>query len=209
MKSCTTTTISRRNNPKFDGSVQFLSIFSDWIRLDANMVKHGQVGGVLPQIQSGVFLQGSKTGQFWGSSMIVEGVFYRFWGSFGLIESWGALAPSRRTMSGWMTENWFRFIKAIITGLHQAIARCKAGKFADRLETHKRVKSMYFWPDVARRTENVYLDVLKIPSASRSTRLRRYVTHCGPMFGIFFMFLATIDAFLVFIWSLFDRQIRQ
>lgn len=102
------------------------------------------------------------------------------------------------------------FILAIIIGLNEAISRYKTGKFADRQETHKRVKSMYFWPEIGRRTENVYLEVLKIAPVSRSTRLWRYFDRCGPVFGIFFMFLATIDAFLAFIWALFDRtNLRQ
>lgn len=95
---------------------------------------------------------------------------------------------------------------AIIDGLNEAIVRYKAGKFANRLETHKSVKSMYFWPDVARRTEKVYLEVLKIDRASCFTKLFRYVLHCGPIFGLFFMFLATIDAFLVFLWSIFFHR---
>ncbi|KAI8461624.1 phosphatidylinositol glycan, class A [Phakopsora pachyrhizi] len=63
-----------------------------------------------------------------------------------------------------------RAIKIIESGCH------------DPLEVHKRVRGMYSWSNVAKRTENVYLSAMEIEPVLLIERLRRYYGS-GSIFG--------------------------
>lgn len=65
-----------------------------------------------------------------------------------------------------------------------------------RPENHSRVRNMYYWPDIACRTEIVYDDVLNRQRPTLNQRLKNYF-RCGPLFGIFFACIAALDYLFV------------
>jgi len=81
-------------------------------------------------------------------------------------------------------------------GLERAISAYRRGEFPDAFEMHERVKRMYYWPDVATRTERVYERVLSMPRSTLRTKLSRYF-QCGFVFGLFFILVASIDYVLL------------
>jgi phosphatidylinositol glycan class A protein len=62
----------------------------------------------------------------------------------------------------------------VVRALTLAIDRVNAGAH-DPLEAHARVRDMYSWADVARRTERVYDDVFDVPQRSTWERMVRCV----------------------------------
>lgn len=74
-------------------------------------------------------------------------------------------------------------IRAIISAVHHV----KAGKH-DPQQTHERVKEMYTWQDVARRTETIYRKALLVPQVDIIERWSGSVLHHH---------IALFDAYLV------------
>ncbi|KAL7616801.1 phosphatidylinositol N-acetylglucosaminyltransferase subunit A isoform X1 [Lactuca sativa] len=65
----------------------------------------------------------------------------------------------------------------------------------DPQEMHLRIKGMYSWQDVAKRTEIVYDRALKCPDQSLLERLSRYLT-CGAWAGKLFCLVMIVDYIL-------------
>ncbi|KAI3738955.1 hypothetical protein L2E82_29256 [Cichorium intybus] len=65
----------------------------------------------------------------------------------------------------------------------------------DPQEMHLRIKGMYSWQDVAKRTEIVYNRALKCPNQSLLERLSRYLT-CGAWAGKLFCLVMIVDYIL-------------
>ena len=62
---------------------------------------------------------------------------------------------------------------ALVSALEEAISDQRNGKVIDPYEAHERIKNMYTWPNVARRTEIVYDMVHELPDRDMSTRIKR------------------------------------
>ena len=62
----------------------------------------------------------------------------------------------------------------VVHALTKAISLVQAGGH-DPIRAHERVKSMYNWEEVTKRTEVVYEDIMKREPISLWTRLHRYV----------------------------------
>ncbi|XP_045162408.2 phosphatidylinositol N-acetylglucosaminyltransferase subunit A-like [Mercenaria mercenaria] len=87
-------------------------------------------------------------------------------------------------------------VKALVSALDEAISDQRNGRVIDPQEAHERIKNMYTWPNVARRTEIVYDMVHKLPERDLGTRVRRYY-QCGPLAGKLFVIAMVIDLFFL------------
>ncbi|XP_060603415.1 phosphatidylinositol N-acetylglucosaminyltransferase subunit A-like [Ruditapes philippinarum] len=96
-------------------------------------------------------------------------------------------------------------VKALVSALEDAISDQRNGKVIDPYEAHERIKNMYTWPNVARRTDVVYDMVHKLPDPDMSTRIRRYY-QCGPLAGKLFVIAMVLDLFFLFILKIFQPE---
>ncbi|RUS81571.1 hypothetical protein EGW08_010672 [Elysia chlorotica] len=88
-------------------------------------------------------------------------------------------------------------IEGLTEQLEKAIEDRIDGRQPDPFELHNKIKSLYSWRDVARRTEAVYETVQETPLPDISTRLQRF-RQCGLVSGRLFM----LTAILNLIWLL-------
>ena len=87
-----------------------------------------------------------------------------------------AKRPRRRAAGEtWRRTEWQKADKPtdVIRALSNAIRVIKSGQH-DPLQAHERVKDMYAWSDVARRTELVYERAMAAPRKDTFERLTRY-----------------------------------
>ncbi|KAL5014898.1 hypothetical protein ScPMuIL_009168 [Solemya velum] len=89
-------------------------------------------------------------------------------------------------------------VKSLVEALNRAIEDCRKGEIMPPFETHERIKQLYTWKDVARRTEIVYNTVQKVGSRDLPYRLRRYY-QCGPLAGKLFVIAAVLNVFFLFL----------
>uniref|UniRef100_A0A915IUF6 Glycosyl transferase family 1 domain-containing protein n=1 Tax=Romanomermis culicivorax TaxID=13658 RepID=A0A915IUF6_ROMCU len=88
--------------------------------------------------------------------------------------------------------------ESIIKTVGRIVEKIKNGCLRlDHWSNHERIKNMYYWPNVARRTEKVYREVTSSPRPSYQ--------RCGPVFGFIFAMLATINHVLLFLCSIFSK----
>ena len=62
---------------------------------------------------------------------------------------------------------------AVLEALEKAIEKHRTGNFVPPAEVHERVKKLYTWQNVARRTEAVYDTIAQEPYIDLSDRLQR------------------------------------
>ncbi|XP_013404356.1 N-acetylglucosaminyl-phosphatidylinositol biosynthetic protein-like [Lingula anatina] len=90
-------------------------------------------------------------------------------------------------------------VKSLTKELEAAIEICKMGRSdAQSHERHERVKRLYTWQDVARRTETVYNMVCEEPPRPLPDKIMRY-QHCGPIAGKIFILFAALNYLLLFL----------
>ncbi|XP_031563724.1 N-acetylglucosaminyl-phosphatidylinositol biosynthetic protein-like [Actinia tenebrosa] len=89
-------------------------------------------------------------------------------------------------------------VKALEEALDDAILAVRTGKVLNAEVLHERIKSMYTWMNVCKRTETVYDTVSKLPSVPFNVRLQR-LYECGSVAGKIFCVLAVIDLILLLI----------
>ena len=64
---------------------------------------------------------------------------------------------------------------AVIEALETAIEKQRTGNHVPPSEVHERVKKLYTWQNVAKRTEAVYNIIAQAPDIDLSHRLQRWV----------------------------------
>ena len=62
----------------------------------------------------------------------------------------------------------------LLDKLEEAIENHRRGNIIPPLEAHQRIAAMYTWPNVARRTEQVYDLVHTLPYRPLHARIKRY-----------------------------------
>ncbi|KAM7437308.1 hypothetical protein ABFA07_013012 [Porites harrisoni] len=97
-------------------------------------------------------------------------------------------------------------VKSLLMALESAVQNARDNRVVPADEAHERIRTMYTWQNVARRTELVYDVVSNVPPVSFDLRLKR-LYHCGRVAGKIFCVLAVIDLFLLwFLDWLFPRK---
>lgn len=87
-------------------------------------------------------------------------------------------------------------VKSLVTCLDKAISDHRHGNVISPLEAHDRIKNLYTWPNVARRTELVYDHVQELVPRQLPDRIKRYY-QCGPLAGKLFVIAVVIDLFIL------------
>ncbi|KAJ7353784.1 hypothetical protein OS493_032369 [Desmophyllum pertusum] len=87
-------------------------------------------------------------------------------------------------------------VKSLVVALERAVQDARDSRFVSPHVAHERIRTMYTWKNVARRTERVYDLVSTVPHVSFDERLRR-LYHCGRVAGKIFCILAVIDLFIL------------
>ncbi|MEQ2305016.1 hypothetical protein AMECASPLE_033177 [Ameca splendens] len=82
---------------------------------------------------------------------------------------------------------------SLCTGLEKVISKQRSGSVPSPASIHARVKNLYTWRNVAERTEKVYDRVAGEEVLPLEKRLRRLRSHCGPVAGSIFAFVAVLD----------------
>lgn len=98
-------------------------------------------------------------------------------------------------------------VRSLCAGLETVIARQRSGSVPSPASIHARVQNLYTWRNVAERTEKVYDRVAGEEVLPLHRRLRRLRSHCGPVAGSIFAFVAVLDfLFLLLLqWLVPDR----
>ncbi|XP_061924935.1 phosphatidylinositol N-acetylglucosaminyltransferase subunit A isoform X2 [Entelurus aequoreus] len=98
-------------------------------------------------------------------------------------------------------------VRSLCAGLEKVIARQRSGSVACAASIHARVQNLYTWKNVAERTEKVYDRVCEEEVLPLDRRLHRLRSHCGPVAGSLFAFVAVLDfLFLLLLqWLVPDR----
>ncbi|GAB1598450.1 phosphatidylinositol N-acetylglucosaminyltransferase subunit A-like isoform X1 [Argonauta hians] len=100
-------------------------------------------------------------------------------------------------------------VSALVQGVDKAISLLEKGEVIDPFVKHHRIKEMYNWRCVARRTEKVYNNVMLMPSIDVAERLKRYHA-TGVLVGKLLVIVTIIDIiFLAFLrWIFPDEKIE-
>lgn len=97
-------------------------------------------------------------------------------------------------------------VKSLVAALESALQAARNNTIVPPNTAHERIRTMYTWQNVARRTERVYDLVSAAPHVSFEERLKR-LYHCGRVAGKIFCVLAVIDLFLLWLLEwLFPRK---
>ncbi|KAM9850899.1 phosphatidylinositol N-acetylglucosaminyltransferase subunit A isoform 1-T1 [Aulostomus maculatus] len=98
-------------------------------------------------------------------------------------------------------------VRALCAGLETVIARQRSESVPSPDSIHTQVRNLYTWRNVAERTEKVYDRVAGEEVLPLDRRLRRLRSHCGPVAGSIFAFVAVLDfLFLLLLqWLVPDR----
>ncbi|XP_024919531.1 phosphatidylinositol N-acetylglucosaminyltransferase subunit A isoform X2 [Cynoglossus semilaevis] len=99
-------------------------------------------------------------------------------------------------------------VRSLCAGLEKVIARQRSGAVPTPASIHARVKNLYTWRNVAERTEKVYDRVVGEEVLPLHMRIQRLRSHCGPVAGSIFAFVAVLDfLFLLLLQWLVPDQI--
>nr|XP_058971022.1 phosphatidylinositol N-acetylglucosaminyltransferase subunit A-like [Pocillopora verrucosa] len=93
-------------------------------------------------------------------------------------------------------------VKSLVAALESAVEAARNNTFVAPNVAHERIRTMYTWQNVARRTERVYDLVSTVPRVSFDERLKS-LYHCGRVAGKIFCILAVIDLFLLWLLEWF------
>lgn len=88
----------------------------------------------------------------------------------------------------------------LVGALEEAIKSVDDGDIISPNIAHERIKKMYTWDNVARRTEKVYDSISNSPVPPLEEKLKRWYD-CGAVAGKIYCFLAVVDVILLFIIS--------
>ncbi|CAB4023847.1 phosphatidylinositol N-acetylglucosaminyltransferase subunit A-like, partial [Paramuricea clavata] len=95
----------------------------------------------------------------------------------------------------------------LVLALEQAIKAAGDGDVVSPTTAHERIKKMYTWDKVARRTEMVYDSISNSPISPLEDKLKRWY-ECGVVAGKIYCFLAIIDLlFLLLLNWLIPEQL--
>ncbi|XP_067658944.1 phosphatidylinositol N-acetylglucosaminyltransferase subunit A-like isoform X1 [Haliotis asinina] len=92
-------------------------------------------------------------------------------------------------------------VKGLVEELEKAIRDKRLGRVVSPYEAHKRIKDLYTWRNVAKRTEVVYNAVSQKPTRDLPDRLLRYY-QCGPLSGKLFVIAAVLNVAVLWILQL-------
>ncbi|XP_067018979.1 phosphatidylinositol N-acetylglucosaminyltransferase subunit A-like isoform X1 [Acropora muricata] len=97
-------------------------------------------------------------------------------------------------------------VKSLVKELDRAVTDARKNTLVVPEEAHDRIKTMYTWQNVARRTERAYDLVETVSRVTFDERLNR-LYQCGRVAGKIFCVLAVIDLFILWllVW-LFPRK---
>ena len=107
-----------------------------------------------------------------------------------------------------LPSSMIKFAEPVAEDLVQAVAAAVETHFKDVVPAvfHERVRNMYSWEDVGRRTSKVYDRVLNMQPPCFYERLRKK-TKCGPIAGpLFCLFIAIDRLLLLFLELLFPAR---
>ncbi|KAI8912680.1 hypothetical protein EDD86DRAFT_188115 [Gorgonomyces haynaldii] len=147
-------------------------------------VPHGQIRDVL--VKGHIFLNASLTEAF--CIAIVEAV------------SCGCLVVSTKVggVPEVLPEHMIVFSSTnaqdLVDAVMKAVGTIDARTF-DPLDIHRQVSKMYSWDNVAKRTERVYIKVMRLPNVSLAERFSRY-HGCGVIAGKFAVVIIAINHLL-------------
>ncbi|XP_052761075.1 phosphatidylinositol N-acetylglucosaminyltransferase subunit A-like [Mya arenaria] len=97
-------------------------------------------------------------------------------------------------------------VSDLLDKLEEAILNHRHGNILPPFEANRKIADMYTWPNVARRTEQVYDMVCTLPHRELQRRIRRYY-QCGPLAGKLFVIAVILDLlFLAFVSFLHPAQ---
>ena len=86
--------------------------------------------------------------------------------------------------------------KSLISALEDAIASSKRGDFVDPFVAHARVKKLYTWQNVAKRTEVVYDSIVSDVDLGLDGRIKEYLK-TGPVAGKIFILIVVLNHLLL------------
>lgn len=146
-------------------------------------VKHERVRDVM--VQGDIYLHPSLTEAF--GTVLVEAA------SCGLLVVTTRVGGIPEVLPSDMTIYANPAVDSLVISTAKAIKQIKEGAI-DNSKFHDRVKLMYSWEDVARRTEIVYDSIIEEPmeTIDKLKKLHR----CGPWAGKFFVLLVVVDIFI-------------
>ncbi|XP_001641107.2 phosphatidylinositol N-acetylglucosaminyltransferase subunit A isoform X2 [Nematostella vectensis] len=87
-------------------------------------------------------------------------------------------------------------VQALVDALEDCIRRVRSRSVIDTHTAHERIRAMYTWTNVSKRTEKVYDTVASLPSVPFEERLKRLYM-CGSIAGKIFCVLAVIDLIIL------------
>nr|CDJ97167.1 PIGA and Glycosyl transferase domain containing protein [Haemonchus contortus] len=91
----------------------------------------------------------------------------------------------------------------LVDALSVAIKKREAKQLMDPVQKHKAVSNMYYWPEVARRTELVYKDAMREPTPQWRRGLKKYADQ-GIGFGILYIIVSLINMLFLKVLEFFD-----
>jgi len=89
-------------------------------------------------------------------------------------------------------------VEALAQELEHVIKDLLRGKCLDQHQMHKKIKDLYSWHDVARRTHIVYDKVTSCPIPDTAQRLHKF-HKCGVVSGKLFMLTAVLNMIVLFV----------
>ncbi|CAI4229674.1 unnamed protein product [Auanema sp. JU1783] len=94
-------------------------------------------------------------------------------------------------------------VEDLVRALSDVINKRNKGLLMDPEEKHEEVSKMYFWPDVASRTQIIYDDAMNVKPKKWIEGISNYAHH-GLGFGVLYIWVAVINMILLLILNLFD-----
>ncbi|VDO79831.1 unnamed protein product [Heligmosomoides polygyrus] len=91
----------------------------------------------------------------------------------------------------------------LVDALSEAIRKRESKQLMDPMKKHKAVSNMYYWPEVAKRTEVVYQDAMRQPSPQWLLGIKKYADQ-GIGFGILYITVSIINMIFLTILEFFD-----
>nr|XP_022342602.1 phosphatidylinositol N-acetylglucosaminyltransferase subunit A-like isoform X1 [Crassostrea virginica] len=99
-------------------------------------------------------------------------------------------------------------VKDLVHTLSRAIEDRRKGNFVPPFEAHERIKKIYTWRNVAKRTEIVYNMVMNDVPKDSGDRLSSFYK-CGPLSGKLFVIAAVLNMFLLWILETFWQPTKE
>ncbi|PIO67449.1 glycosyltransferase, group 1 family protein, partial [Teladorsagia circumcincta] len=91
----------------------------------------------------------------------------------------------------------------LVDALSDAIRKRERKQLMDPVQKHRAVSDMYYWPNVAKRTELVYKDAMRQPTPLWRRGLKKYADQ-GIGFGILYIIVSLINMLFLKLLEFFD-----